>query len=65
MGRIRTLILRCYHYAHHPAALGERPLHLAYFAFVAFESHHIYGYIAAGLFFTTLLATGSKEDTKE
>lgn len=43
---MRSFILKFYQWAQHPAHASERPVHAAYFATVAWNSHGSYGYIA-------------------
>lgn len=54
MLKLKT-IASCYHAVQHAAHLGERPLHLAYFVLVAWESHYTYGIVAAFLAFQTVV----------
>lgn len=51
-----------HHKLHHPAHMMEKPLHMAYLAFVSWESHHIYGIVAFMLLISLAFAGGSSAD---
>lgn len=54
MPTMKTKLFECYHWAQHLAHSGERPLHMAYFCLVFWESHYTYGIVAAILAVATL-----------